>query len=177
VAFSPDEKRVATAGSDGAAVLWMPRPAHATARTWDVNTGVELTRFNHGSATVTTAAFSPDGNEVMTGDSAGLAKLWNISSGAERSKFAGSDFGAVTAVAFTSDSERTWIAQRETDSLFRLDANIGPIQIDSPMPNGSSVLAWRLRLTVPRPSPPHAITWSPSLNHQLVDRFRCTAIR
>jgi serine/threonine protein kinase/WD40 repeat protein len=68
--FSPDGLRVVTASG-----------ADESARVWDVATGKPVTpRFKHPQA-VRHAAFSPDGQRVVTVCADGAARVWNASSG------------------------------------------------------------------------------------------------
>ena len=89
VTFSPDGKRIASAG---------PRRA----RIWDAATGKELkTLQGHGD--VTSIAFSPDGRRLVTGSRDGTAKIWDSSSGDELLTLH-ADSG-VTDVAFSPDGK------------------------------------------------------------------------
>nr|WP_309719579.1 caspase family protein [Armatimonas sp.] len=68
--FSPDGKRVLTAGDQ-------------TARLWDIATGKEIQTFTGHSARVNSAVFSPDGKTVLTASDDQTAKLWDIATGKE----------------------------------------------------------------------------------------------
>lgn len=59
---------MATGGQDG------------TAYVWNVATGKEISRLEHEDA-VTTVAFSPDGQWVMSGSRDGTARVWSPESG------------------------------------------------------------------------------------------------
>jgi WD40 repeat protein/serine/threonine protein kinase/tetratricopeptide (TPR) repeat protein len=68
-AFSPDEQRVATAGSDG------------QVRVWDWRTGrMLLPPLHHGGAVVS-VRFSPDGSILLSASQDHTARLWDAASG------------------------------------------------------------------------------------------------
>jgi WD40 repeat protein/tRNA A-37 threonylcarbamoyl transferase component Bud32 len=80
VALSPDSKTAATAGSE-----------LGQAQLWDLATGKPLgPPLPHG-AHVETLAFSPDGRTLVTGDDAGVVRLWPV-----WAPLAGDDEGLVT---------------------------------------------------------------------------------
>jgi WD40 repeat protein len=109
VAFSPDGNWVLTGSDDDRAQLW------------DASSGKELRRFvgHSDRATsagtpgwVTSIAFSPDGNQVLTerffhdqqltGSFDNMARLWNASSGKEVGRFEGHT-SIIWSVAFSPD--------------------------------------------------------------------------
>jgi WD40 repeat protein/tRNA A-37 threonylcarbamoyl transferase component Bud32 len=64
VAFSPDGRRLASAGADG------------TVRAWDRQTGEALLTLRGHEGAVLTVAFSPDGNRLASGGADHTARLW-----------------------------------------------------------------------------------------------------
>ena len=68
LAFSPDDRLLATASLDG------------TARIWDAHTGRPLRVLEHPSG-VENVAFSPDGRSVATLDFAGVIRIWDACNG------------------------------------------------------------------------------------------------
>jgi WD40 repeat protein len=78
VAFSPDGKRLATAGGEGAVKIW------------DAATGQELGALKGHSDGIRSVVFSPDGKRLATGSADGTARLWDAATEQEvlsRSKF------------------------------------------------------------------------------------------
>jgi WD40 repeat protein len=70
--FSPDGKRVATAGDDG------------VARVWDLRqTGAEVLTLQGHSDQLSSVAFSPDGQYLATASWDDTAKIWELSTGQE----------------------------------------------------------------------------------------------
>jgi DNA-binding beta-propeller fold protein YncE len=146
VAFSPDSKRIVTAGGD------------KTARVWDPTTGalqLELKEKDQVGEYVKCAAFSPDGTQIATAyqaGSGGLVKVWDARTGKTLLEWQAHKFG-VQRVAVSPDGARivtggqdqavkVWDAQ--TAALL-LDAK-GMMSTDSSVafsPDGKRIVAGR----------------------------------
>jgi len=76
VAFSPDDRLIATAAFD------------KTARLWDAATGEQLKLLPHPDQ-VMAIAFSPDGRRLITGCFDKLVHIWDVATGTEIQRLAG----------------------------------------------------------------------------------------
>ena len=90
--FSSDGSLVLTAGGDG------------SARIWNVETGAELLKLDHGRH-VLCGRFSPDGSRVLTACAGGAVRLWDARNGDLIALLA--DGGGIEPqIAFTRNGER-----------------------------------------------------------------------
>ena len=55
--------------------------ADGVIRIWDVNAGVEITRFTGHTGHVTSVSFSPDGKTIVSGSKDNTVRLWDVVSG------------------------------------------------------------------------------------------------
>ena len=94
--FSPDGTRIVTVGG--------VRGAHV-AKVWDARTGVELLALQGHTNLVFCAAFSPDGEHIITGGLDTTAKVWDARTGTPRLEM-GEPGRNVNSVAFSPDGMR-----------------------------------------------------------------------
>ncbi|PWU16546.1 MAG: hypothetical protein C5B50_13195, partial [Verrucomicrobia bacterium] len=98
-AFSPDNSRMVTTSEDG------------LAQVWETATGRKLATFRGNGAPIYSAAFSPDGRWVATGEwvtnrgQASTASIWDAATGRLLFSLKGHT-GAVWSVAFSPDGRR-----------------------------------------------------------------------
>ena len=90
VAFSPDGRRIASAGDD------------ETVKVWDAATGQEILTLKGHTGDVPSVAFSPDGKRLASASTDGTVKLWDATTGQETLTLKGHT-GCRTSVAFSPD--------------------------------------------------------------------------
>jgi eukaryotic-like serine/threonine-protein kinase len=111
IAFSADGTHMATAGSDGSALLWELGNDGAQ---WRVRAGGKLSRGLGTS--LQQVAFSPDGRRVLTLAKNGLVGFWNGGSG-ESSGQLTIPIGGATAAVFSPDGRRIAVSQAAAGGL------------------------------------------------------------
>jgi WD40 repeat protein/serine/threonine protein kinase len=92
VAYSPDGKRLATAGSAGMKV-------------WDAETGKETLTLKGHAGFVSSVAYSPDGKRLASASEDKTVKVWDAQTGRELLTLKGHS-GSVIGVVFTTDGHR-----------------------------------------------------------------------
>jgi WD40 repeat protein len=117
VAFSPDGRRLASAGSD------------RIVRLWDMTTGQEVLSLRGHEDIIGRLLFSPDGQRLASASQDGMVRVWDASPFDENSDprirtLGGPDDGEFNGVAF--DPEGRWLASASSDkSIKRWDAQTG----------------------------------------------------
>ena len=97
VAFSPDGKLLATAGSDGTVRLWNPATRQAV--------GAPLPTGSGSQGGVSVVAFSPNGKLLASADTQGTVRVWNALTHRPLAVPLHNDPGGVFGLAFSPDGK------------------------------------------------------------------------
>jgi len=112
VAFSPDNKYVASGGSDS--------PFDRTIKLWDAKSGVELMTLSGHDRGIGSVAFSPDGKRILSGSKDETLKLWDLATGAPVMTIPAR--GAVWSAVFSPDGKTIAIGDGNMVTLFESSA-------------------------------------------------------
>ena len=105
VAFTPDGKRVVSAGKD------------ATIRLWDATTGEQLSTLQGHEGRIDGLAVSPDGSSIASAGSDAKVRLWDAKSGDIIHTISGHQ-GAINGLAFSPTGDR--IASASSDKTVKV---------------------------------------------------------
>jgi WD40 repeat protein len=105
LAFSPDGRRLVTAGEG------------RTLKVWDIDTGKELLVLSGHAASPISVVFSPDGRRILSGSLDRTVKVWDAITGQEVLTLEGHTQG-IHSVALSADGLR--LASAGDDAMIRI---------------------------------------------------------
>jgi GTPase SAR1 family protein len=138
VAVLPDGQRALSGSDDG------------TVRLWDLNTGVELRRFEGNSGGANSVALAIDGRRALFAYDFSIVQLWDLEDQIELRQLRG-HLGNVWSVAVLPDGQRAlsgssdnimrlWDLQTGAE-LRRFEGHTGPVRSVSALPDGQRALS------------------------------------
>jgi eukaryotic-like serine/threonine-protein kinase len=119
VAWSQDGTRLVTAAG-----LW-GREEDNSVRIWDAETGRELLCLRAGNGAVVSAAFSPDGRRIVTGEWANTGRVWDAVSGEQLLVLNGGPAEVLYSVGFSRDGTHIISGSTGSRSVHVWDAATG----------------------------------------------------
>lgn len=120
MAYAPDGKAIATAGSDGTIYLTNARTDHTlsdkAAQIWSTATGKRLKTLAGFKGSVTSVAYAPDGKTLATAGADQRIRIWNPSTGKKLKTLVSAS--GLTAIAYAPDGKT--LAAAGTDAHVRI---------------------------------------------------------
>jgi WD40 repeat protein len=120
LAFSPDGRMLASAGSD------------STIKLWDTSRGLLIRTLSGHLGAVRAVAFSPDGKSLVSGSQDHTIRIWDLETGRAVKSFEEQRNLWVTGVAYSVDGKSLLSVARITDDLMgqeRLPKIIGAVRV------------------------------------------------
>jgi WD40 repeat protein len=121
--FSPDGRRVVTAS------LGRTAEAGGTAKIWRLGAGGSQVILDpKGTATMTSAVFSPDGTHVVTAGGDGLSRVWDVRGrSAEQVRVLSGHRGAATSAVYSRDGKMILVTSLDKTAII-YDAQTGKLE-------------------------------------------------
>ncbi|EGD81111.1 WD-40 repeat protein [Salpingoeca rosetta] len=110
VALSRDGKLIVSGSGTPSALF--TRGEDYSVRIWDVTTGQQLTKCDGHTDVVTSVAFGPDGQHIVSGSRDNTVCIWDVTTGQQLTKCDGHT-DVVTSVAFGPDGRRIVSGSRD----------------------------------------------------------------
>ncbi|MCX4241079.1 nSTAND1 domain-containing NTPase [Paraliomyxa miuraensis] len=157
MAISSDSKRLVTVASDRVPMLWQQG-----------STGIELAgELPPQDSIVSAIAFSPDDRQLVTGDGAGVVKLWNTATLAPVTAFPANDRGT-SLVAISPDGRHLMTLELNKVAklwdLSRLDEPVASHRMDGIVFSAAYASSGRLALG---DHMGHVLLWTPEMDQQV----------